>query len=67
VQSIAKPWARMRRHGPCLIFDYHATEAEAREAIAASAVRNGEQVQNIQTVAYFPDLDSNKSIDKPSL
>jgi len=45
--SECKPWARMRLHGPCLIYDWHATEEEARDLITAS----------FQTVAYFPDRD----------
>lgn len=40
-----KPWARLRKHGPCMIFDYYATEKEARQAITAS----------FHTIAYFPD------------
>lgn len=45
-----KPWARIREHGPCAIFDWYATEQEARAAITAS----------FQTVAYFPDRDAPK-------
>lgn len=44
MESEPKPWARMRKHGPCMIFDWHLTEAEARAAITAK----------FQTVAYFP-------------
>ena len=38
-----------------MLFDWHATEAEAREAIKACADKLGDQVYKIQTVAYFPD------------
>ena len=51
----ARPWARIRLHGPCMIFDWHETEGLAREAIEASVARGG--LARIQTVAYFPDME----------
>lgn len=48
LQPPNKRWARMRKHGPCMIFDWHETEEEARAAITA----------HFQTVAYFPDGDN---------
>lgn len=48
-----KPWARLRKHGPCLIWDWHETEAAARAAIDESVAKGG--LRSIQTVAYFPD------------
>src|SRR5258706_13436613 len=53
-----KPWARMRIHGPCMIFDFHETEQLARDAIDKSAKRHGEHVRKYQTVAFFPDNES---------
>jgi hypothetical protein len=53
----SKSWARLRKHGPATIFDWHATEEEAREAIEQSAEKNGDQIYKFQTVAYFPDED----------
>lgn len=50
-----KPWARMRTHGPCMIFDWYASEKEARDAIDRCATKEGEQVRSIQTVAFFPE------------
>ncbi len=52
-----KPWARLRKHGPCMIFDWHATENDARVAIDMAAEKDGEQVRKFQTIAYFPDED----------
>lgn len=48
-------WARLRKHGPCMIFDWHHSEVLAREAIDLSAKKEGEQVRKFQTVAFFPD------------
>lgn len=52
---MSKLWARLRKHGPCMIFDWHQTEELARVAIDESANQNGEQVRKFQTIAYFPD------------
>lgn len=52
-----KPWARMRKHGPCMIFDWHETREVATEAIRKSAEKEGPQVYKFQVVAYFPDED----------
>lgn len=49
-----KPWARMRVHGPCAIFDWHASREQAEAAIQQSAEKNGEQVLKFQVTAYFP-------------
>lgn len=51
-----RPWARMREHGPCMIFDWHATQEEAREAINAP----------FQTVAYFPGKWRTREDNSPS-
>ena len=50
-----KPWARMRIHGPCMIFSWHDTEGEARTAIEASRAKGNFAPQ---AVSYFPDRDS---------
>lgn len=52
---VTKMWARMRKHGPCMIFDWHATEDEARAAIDKAAERDGDAVRRFMTVAFFPD------------
>ncbi len=43
-----KPWARLRKHGPAMIFGWYATEAEARAGCT----------QAFHHVAYFPDEDA---------
>lgn len=48
------PWARLRIHGPCMIFDWHKTEGDARAAIDQSVTKYGDEV--FQAVAYFPDM-----------
>jgi hypothetical protein len=48
-------WARLRIHGPCHIFDWHASESDARDRIDLDATKLGDQVYKFQTVAYFPD------------
>lgn len=58
---MSKPWARLRKHGPSAIFDWHEDEKSARAAIDASALKYGEQIYRIQTVAYFPDEDDKTS------
>lgn len=54
-----KHWARLRKHGPCLIFDWHDTEAQARQTIHQSYIKHEgdkqNQVLHMQTVAFFPD------------
>lgn len=57
---MSKPWARIRKHGPCIIFDWHETEELARKAIEESVKKNGEKVRKLQTVSYFPDEDDKK-------
>lgn len=52
------PWARMRLHGPCMVFDWHSTEEAARLAIAECASKLGNQVYKFQTVAYFPSRET---------
>jgi hypothetical protein len=55
---MSKLWARLRKHGPAMIFDWHETEQGARDAIEASALKYPEGgVKRFQTVAYFPDDD----------
>lgn len=59
---MSKPWARLRKHGPAMIFDWHETESEAREAIEISALKYPEGgVKKFQTVAYFPDEEEKGS------
>jgi len=50
-----KQWARLRMHGPMMVFDWHKTEFEARDAIVKCAEKLGEQVYRFQTVGFFPD------------
>ncbi len=57
-----KPWARMREHGPCMIFDWHATEAEAQQAIEDAAKRDGEQVRKFMVVGFFPHRAATETI-----
>lgn len=55
--DVKKPWARMREHGPCMIFDWHQSQEDAEQAINNSAERLTEQVRKFQIVAYFPHRD----------
>lgn len=47
-----KPWAHMRIHGPCMIFDWYETEEASRAAVR----------HHWETVAYFPDKDKTSRI-----
>jgi hypothetical protein len=48
-----------------MLFDWHSTEQEARDAIKACADKLGDQVYKIQTVAYFPDEDAATAAPDP--
>ncbi len=51
---MSKHWARLRLRAPSIIYDWHNSEQEARDAIAASAEKNGLIVNRLQAVAFFP-------------
>lgn len=59
-----KPWARMREHGPCMIFDWHAAEQEASDAITEAKARGALAPM---VVAYFPHRDVKPVVETRSL
>lgn len=52
-----KPWARMREHGPCMIFEWYETREQAEAGILEAFVMYGGAVKKVQVVAYFPHRD----------
>jgi hypothetical protein len=54
VRATGKPWARMREHGPCMIFDWHETREAAEAAIEKAVEYHGEHIRKFHTIAFFP-------------
>jgi len=52
-----KPWARMREHGPSLIFEWYETREQAEAGIEEAFEKYGDAVKKVQVVAYFPHRD----------